>query len=160
MMNDEMIASDWRNLESVDDILEAVRRHEMDIMAYLADTVASLCNIERKDMLRSGSEEHLAKPRWLFWYAYRYMTGETLEKVADMTERCGGHRFTPNGIGQCVNKMAQMISSEPMWTKRWTIIKRIIKIRESVTEKKSEGTITITLPKELKDIINIEVKEK
>ena len=75
-------------------------------------------------------------------------------------ERCGGHRFTPNGIGQCVNKMSQLISSEPMWTKRWTIIKRIIKIRDAVTEKKSEGTITITLPKELKDIINIEIKEK
>lgn len=160
MINEAMVASDWRTLDSVDDILEAVRRHEIDIMTYLADTVASLCNIERKEMLKSSSEEHLSKPRWLFWYAYRYMTGETLEKISEMTTRCGGHRFTPNGIGQCVNKMSKMISTEPMWVKRWTIIKRIIKIRESVTENKSEGTITITLPKELKDIINIEVKER
>ena len=155
-----MIASDWRNLESVEDILEAVRRHEIDIITYLADTVASLCNIDRKDMLKPTYEAHFAQPRWMFWYAYRYMTHETLEKVADMTEQCGGYRFTPNGIGQSVNKMAQMISSEPMWTKRWTIVKRIIKIRESVTEKKQEGTITIIVPKELKDIINIEVKER
>lgn len=160
MINDDMIASDWRNLDSVEDILDAVKRHEMDIMEYLAATVASLCNIELKDMLKLSSEEHLAKPRWLFWYAYRYMTGETLEKVAEMTARCGGHRFTPNSIGQCVNKMSQMISSEPTWTKRWTIVKRIIKIRDSVTDKKSDGTITITIPKELRDIINIEIKEK
>jgi hypothetical protein len=160
MINDEMIASDWRNLDSIDDILTAVRQHEMDIMTYLADTVASLCNIERNDMLRACSEAHLAQPRWLFWYAYRYMTGETLEKVSEMTERCCGHRFTPNGIGQCVNKMSQMISSEPMWTKRWTIIKRIIKLRDTDVKKNSDNTITITVPRELKDIINIEIKEK
>lgn len=160
MINDDMIASDWRNLDSVEDILEAVKRHEMDIMTYLADTVASLCNISRNDMLKGSSEAHLAQPRWLFWYAYRYMTSETLEKVADMTKRCGGHRFTPNGIGQCVNKMSQMISSEPMWTKRWTIIKRIIKLRDVDSNKKQDSTITITVPKELKDIINIEIKER
>lgn len=160
MMNEEMIASDWRNLDSIEDILSAVRQHDIDIMAYLADTVASLCNIERKDMLKGCGEAHLAQPRWLFWYAYRYMTGETLEKIADMTEKCGGHRFTTNGIGQCVNKMSKMISSEPMWTKRWTIIKRIIKLRDAGINKKSDSTITINVPKELKDVINIEIREK
>lgn len=160
MINDEMIASDWRNLDSVDDILMAVRQHEVDIMAYLAETVASLCNIECKDMLKISSETRFAQPRWLFWYAYRYMTNETLEEIADMTQRCGGHRFTTSGIGQCVNKMSQMISSEPMWAKRWTIIKRIIKLRNTDNKKSSDNTITITVPKELKDIINIEIKER
>lgn len=160
MINDEMIASDWRNLDCIDDILLAVRQHEMDILLYLADTVASLCNIERKDMLKASSEAHLAQPRWLFWYSYRYMTSETLEKVSEMTERCGGHRFTPSGIGQCVNKMSQMINSDGMWKKRWTIIKRIIKLRESETSKNLDSTIIITVPRELKDIINIEIKER
>lgn len=160
MINDEMIASDWRNLDSIEDILAAVKRHEMDIMEYLADTIASLCNIERKDMLKSGSEAHFAQPRWMFWYAYKYMTGETLEKISEMTERCGGHRFTPSGIGHCVNKMSQMINTETIWNKRWSIIKRIIKLRDTETMKSSEVSITITVPKELKDIINIEIKEK
>ena len=160
MINEEMIASDWRNLDSVEDILLAVRQHEVDIMAYLADTVASLCNIDRDEMLKPSSEAHLAQPRWLFWYAYRYMTSETLEKVSEMTERCCGHRFTPSGIGQCVNKMSQLINTVPIWTKRWTIIKKIIKLRYADSNKSTENTITITVPKELKDIINIEIKEK
>ena len=37
-----------------------------------------------------------------------------------------------------------MIVNEPIWTKRWIILKRIIKLRDTVVKEKSE-TETVTM---------------
>ena len=95
-------------------------------------------------MLSDTSVAYLAQARWLYWYALRYMTNETYDKIAERTMRKTPYRFTPNGIGQSINKMSAMIVNEPIWTKRWIILKRIIKLRDTVVKEKVE-TETVTM---------------
>ena len=153
--SDEQIKSDWEHLENdnVEKACEYLRRYEGDIEDYVAEIVASLCNVDVDKMLSDTSVAYLAQARWLYWYALRYMTNETYDKIAERTTRKSEYRFTPNGIGQSINKMSAMIVNEPMWTKRWIILKRIIKLRETVIKEKGEMetvTMKIIAPKGVK----------
>lgn len=144
--SDEQIKSDWEHLENdnIEKACEYLRRYEGDIEDYVAEIVASLCNVDVDKMLSDTSVAYLAQARWLYWYALRYMTNETYDKIAERTMHKTPYRFTPNGIGQSINKMSAMIVNEPIWTKRWIIIKRIIKLRDTVVNEKSE-TKTVTM---------------
>lgn len=153
--SDEQIKSDWEHLENdnIEKACEYLRKYEGDIEDYVADIVASLCNVDVDKMLSDTSVAYLAQARWLYWYALRYMTNETYDKIAERTTRKSEYRFTPNGIGQSINKMSAMIINEPMWTKRWIILKRIIKLRETVIKEKGEMetvTMKIIAPKGVK----------
>ena len=144
--SDEQIKSDWEHLENenIEKACEYLRRYEGDIEDYVAEIVASLCNVDVDKMLSDTSVAYLAQARWLYWYALRYMTNETYDKIAERTMRKTPYRFTPNGKGQSINKMSAMIVNEPIWTKRWIILKRIIKLRDTVVKEKVE-TETVTM---------------
>ena len=153
--SDEQIKSDWERLENdnIEKACEYLRRYECDIEDYVAEIVASLCNVDVDKMLSDTSVAYLAQARWLYWYALRYMTNETYDKIAERTMSKTPYRFTPNGIGQSINKMSAMIVNEPIWTKRWIILKRIIKLRDTVVKEKSEMetvTMKIIAPKGVK----------
>lgn len=158
--SEELISAEWKELDSIGHILELVRSHEYDIYTYLAETVAALCGIDVDKMLAFNSKIYVIQPRWLFWYAYRYMTGETFEKIAEMTKNKGNYYFTPNSICHSINKMSALIESAPLWKKRWTIIKRIIKLRDANVEEQVDNTIVIQVPRDIKDKIQISIKEK
>lgn len=153
--SDEQIKSDWEHLENdnVEKACEYLRRYEGDIEDYVAEIVASLCNVDVDKMLSDTSVAYLAQARWLYWYALRYMTNETYDKIAERTMCKTPYRFTPNGIGQSINKMSAMIVNEPIWTKRWIILKRIIKLRDTVIKEKGDMetvTMKIIAPKGVK----------
>ena len=153
--SDEQIKSDWERLENdnIEKACEYLRMYEGDIEDYVAEIVASLCNVDVDKMLSDTSVAYLAQARWLYWYALRYMTNETYDKIAERTMHKTPYRFTPNGIGQSINKMSAMIVNEPIWTKRWIILKRIIKLRDTVVKEKSEietVTMKIIAPKGVK----------
>ena len=143
MKSDEDLKRDWNRLENenIEKACEYLRKYESDIEDYIAEVIASLCNIDVKDMLSDTSVAYLAQPRWLYWYAIRYITNETYEKIALRTMSKCGVSFTPNGIGQSINKMAAMIAQETIWIKRWTIIKHIIKMRDT-TNLSAQETVT------------------
>lgn len=155
MKTDEQIKNDWQRLETenIEKACDLLRQHESRIEDYMADIVASLCNVDCAAMLTNSSVAYLAQARWLYWYAIRYMTNETYDKIAMRTTAKSGCKFTPNGIGQSINKMALLVAQEPIWVKRWTIIKHIIKLRDMVVKEKSEMetvTMKIIAPKGVK----------
>ena len=152
MKNDEVIKEDWKRLENenVRIACEYLSKCESDIEDYMAETIAALCNINVGEMLSDSYATHLAQPRWLYWYAMRYMTNETYEKIALQTEKKCGYKFSPNGIGQCINKMASLIAQEQIWMKRWTIIKHIIKLRGTNDTRKETVTMRLIAPKGIK----------
>lgn len=123
------------------------------IRLYLADFIASLCNVEKERMFSSCNDLDVAQARWLFWYAYRYMTGETYEKIGKLSKPIYGKAFTKVGVAASVNKMYTLIEQQPIWRKRWTIVKRIIKLQNEM-EFEPQVPITITIPK------NVELKIK
>lgn len=155
MKTNEQIKNDWQRLETenIEKACDLLRQHESRIEDYMADIVASLCNVDCAEMLTNSSVAYLAQARWLYWYAIRYMTNETYDKIAMRTTAKSGCKFTPNGIGQSINKMALLVAQEPIWVKRWTIIKHIIKLRDTVVKEKSEMetvTMKIIAPKGVK----------
>lgn len=158
MESDEKIRKDWESLDNadVDEVCRMLRQHERRIQDYLVDCVASMCDVEKKDMMTNVSNLNTIHARWLFWYAYRYMTKEPFVRISEVTLRYG-KRFTEQSISNSVNKMSRMIAKETVWTKRWIIIRRIIKLRdETINDDDASQTIKVVVhhPK------NVEVKLK
>jgi hypothetical protein len=67
-----------------------------------------------------------------------------------------GKAFTKVGVASSVNKMYTLIEQKPIWRKRWTIIKRIIKQSESLIEENAQKPIKIIIPKDA----NVELKRE
>lgn len=141
--------------QTLDSICTLLHGYECKIQYWLAYFVSSLCNVEICKMLNDCNTLSVAQSRWLFWYAYRRMTNNTYEKIADVSSQYYGKHFTTATIANGITKMTQMIESEPIWTKRWVIISRIIKqYRENLID--NEEPIKIVVPKNAK----VEIKRK
>ena len=118
------------------------------IRLYLADFIASLCNVEKEKMFSTCNNLDVAQARWLFWYAYRYMTNETYEKIGKLSGELYGKTFTKVGVAASVNKMYELIENGGIWRKRWLIVKRIIKISNTLIEEQENQPIKIVVPKD------------
>ena len=157
MNSDEKIIDDWNTLDNadIDEICSLLRLHEHRIQDYLVDCVAATCGVDKSDMMTNVSDINTIHSRWLFWYAYRYMTKESFVRISEITQRYG-RKFTEQSISNSVNKMGNMIANETIWTKRWVIIKRIIKLRDKVAKNDLQDVIKVVVhhPK------NVEVKLK
>lgn len=159
-LDEQNIMNKWKGID--DDAfaaVEALRGYAHGVQDLLADCVAALCDVDVKMMLTNTDVIHLAHARWLFWYSYRYMTNETLDKIALMTQRIGGESFTKQGVAASINKMSLLIEREDIWNRRWRIMKRIIKLRGQEDES-VDNAIVIQVPKDLKGKINIAIKDK
>ena len=137
-------------------VCDTLLNYEGRVRNYLADFVASLCNVEKEKMFSENNSLDVAQARWLFWYAYRYMTGETYEKIGRLSYDTYGKTFTKVGVASSVNKMSVMIEQQPVWKKRWTIVKRIIRITNSLIDENTEEPIKIIIPKNA----NVELKRE
>ena len=159
-MNDESIKKGWADVEysHVEQAIWHLKQQEEDVRMFLADCVAAICGIERDDMFSSSDISCFAHARYLYWYAYRYMTGESYEKMERQNPK-GGHRFVLRSIQNGVSRMSMMIENESLWKRRWNIIKRIIKLREQEDDY-IDKTIVIQVPKTLKGKVNISIKDK
>lgn len=138
---------------------EHIRMCEVSIQSYLSDIVASLCDIEKEKMFTATDVVFIAHARWFYWYCYRYMTKESYDKIA-MQDFHNQHKFNARTVQNAVSKMSMMIDSEPLWRKRWLVVKQLIKIYNGEESEKPIMPITIQIPKELKGIVKVEIKEK
>lgn len=163
MKSDNEVKDDWTRLEDdkIEKICDMVKSYERDIQDYLAELVASLCDLDVKEMMVKSDRLNCNQARWLFWYAYRHMTHDTYEHLSTITERYG-RKFAFPSINHAVNKMSILIADNTIWTKRWIALKRIIKARDNSLEfdfgqsqKVATDKITLTIPKELKSKIEI-----
>lgn len=127
-------------------VCDTLLNYEGKIRTYLADFVASLCSVDKDSMFSENNSLDVAQARWLFFYAYRYMTNDTYEKIGRLSGALYGKIFTKAGVAASVNKMYALIEQQPIWRKRWTIIKRIIKLQNEMVFE-PQVPITITIPK-------------
>ena len=142
--------------KTIEYICGALNTYGFSVRLYLADFIASLCNVEKEKMFSTCNNLDVAQARWLFWYAYRYMTNETYEKIGKLSGELYGKTFTKVGVAASVNKMYELIENQPIWRKRWTIIKRVIKTGENVIEDEAKKPIRIIIPKDA----NVELKRE
>lgn len=129
-------------------VCDTIRVYGSRTRIYLADFVASLCDVEKERMFSACNDLDVAQARWLYFYAYRYMTGETYEKIGKLSREIYGKTFTKVGVAASVNKMYELIEQQPIWRKRWLIVKRIIKFSNSLIEEDEKQPIKIVVPKE------------
>jgi hypothetical protein len=113
-------------------ICDLLRGYEVCIKETLADFIASLCDVSVSDLLNDEKKLYSSQCRWLYWYAYRYMTNEPYAKMADRLA-INGRKFTLQAINNGVNKMMQMAEEDTVWKKRWIMVKRIIKVYNDTT---------------------------
>lgn len=157
--SDEKIKNDWEILDNsdIEEVCRLLRLHETRIQDYLIDCVASICNVDKLDMMTNTSKLNIIHARWLFWYAYRYMTNESFVRMSEVTLRYG-KKFTEQSISNSVNKMGNMIAKETTWAKRWVLIRRIIKLRNSDKTNAILGdnlSVTINHPKNIQVKLNV-----
>ena len=158
-MVDDKVVSELKESQDfhIKKAVEHLQLCEKDINKYLSDFVAALCEVPKNSMLSNTHVVYCAHARYLYWYAYRYMTNESYEKIAAMSCE-SGHKYTQSAIATGVNKMSTMIEEEPLWNKRWLIVKRIIKLQWQ--DETIDNTIVIQVPKDLKGKVNIQIKDK
>ena len=154
MGKDEKIIQDWEMIDNayIDEVCRLLRLHETNIQEYIVDCVASICDVDKLDMMTNVSNLNTIHSRWLFWYAYRYMTKDSFSHISHITLRYG-KKFTEQSVSSSVNKMGNMIDNDTIWAKRWAIIKRIIKLRDSTLSDENQNAVVIVqYPK------NVEIK--
>jgi len=117
--------------------------------------VAKLCNVTTADLLSSQDKAHYAQARWLLWYAYRYATNETYEMIAKRMQY-DGKTFCSRAIAAGVEKMSVLTEENEMWRNRWLVIKHLIK--KSKTNINDKYDVTVYIPDEIKDKINVKIK--
>ena len=127
-------------------ICKILANYEGNIYDHIADFVSSLCCITKERMFSDSKSIDVAQARGLFFYAYRYMTANTYDKIGRITGETYGRRFTPEGVKSSIVKMSELIESSPIWSKRWSILKIIIK-SQKVGIDESCVPITIKVPK-------------
>lgn len=158
MGKDEKIIQDWEMIDNayIDEVCRLLRLHETNIQEYMVDCVASICDVDKLDMMTNVSNLNTIHSRWLFWYAYRYMTKDSFSHISHITLRYG-KKFTEQSVSSSVIKMGNMIDNDTIWAKRWAIIKRIIKLRDSTLSDENQNAVVIVqYPKN----VEIKLKEK
>lgn len=146
--------------ENTEKICELVRESELNVQDHLMKIVAKLCGISTDDLMNKTYDITCSHARWLFWYAHRYMTGDTYERISRITE-LHGRMYGASGIIKSVNKMSMLIDTGTIWTNRWYLLKQIINARKASFEfdfgqqQIPSDKIFISIPKEFKNKVEI-----
>lgn len=156
MKTDEQIKDELKRIDThvIQSVCNILRQYNKETRDYLADVVAAVCDVTLEDLMTDTKHLHNSHARWFFWYAYRYMTNESYSSIAKRTS--SWRKFTESCVGICVGKMSMMIDNEPIWKKRWVIVKRIIKQSYNLIEDEAQEPIKIIVPQNA----NVELKRE
>lgn len=109
---------------AINDACRALQTYTKQVQDCIAQLVASLCNVDLCEMLEEPKTTPFVQARWFYWYVLKQLYGETGEGISRITSK---HRkFKAGYIMQGISKMSMMIQEGTIWTKRWSILKRVI----------------------------------
>lgn len=110
--------------KAIHDACKALQGYDKQIKNHLAQLVASLCGVSYREVMEDTTKVKSKHARWLYWYAYKMMTNESCEAISRLSRNY--RYFHTSTVTTAIAKMSMMISEEPIWKKRWSIIKRVI----------------------------------
>ena len=113
------------DVDYVGQALDLLRKNGCDLERRMADFAAALCDVDATEMFKATDVVYLAHARWFYWFAYRYMTGESYDKMA--RQQFGSHAFSALTIKKGESLMAMMIDNDVRGKKRWNIMRAVIK---------------------------------
>ena len=132
---------------TIEEVCKHLRTYTQDISHTLASLVASLCDITM-DELMEGSQVAFSNARWLYWYVYRQLTSESIETIAMRTHKY--RKFSERGVRSGISKMSMLIAEGTIWTKRYNILKKVIRVAnrgEEMEQPIKDINIRIEAPK-------------
>lgn len=153
MFKDDEIKRSWTEIDDsiIQNVTTLLKDYNYDLLDNLIYFVSAICEIDPYDMLSVNDKIQISQARWLLWYSWRYMTHESYEKIA--CRACiEGHRFKTRGVAAGIEKMSKIIEQETIWSKRWAIIKHIIKMWKKKDDAQEKSEILLNVPQ------NVEVK--
>ena len=168
MKSEEEIKGNWARLDKRNfaEIEAVLQRFKFDEQVMLASFIASICDVDYADLFTEVKRQENTHARWLYWYALRYMTSDTYEKISARTY-FDGCRFGGQTVGVGISKMARMISTEPKWNKCWKLVKHMIDLHvdphsyhqnDFTNPLPQKYKVSLRVPRELKDKIEVEIK--
>lgn len=104
-----------------------LEKHEYNPLNILRICVASLLGVNEIDLLTNSKKTQHSQARWFFWMAYKRMTNETYERMAQLFS-IEGHHFHTQSIINSVGQMNRLVQKDRIWARRWEKIKEIINI--------------------------------
>lgn len=140
---------------------DLLKDYNSDIREYLVKIVESLCEVPTGMLLTDTGCIDTIRARWLYWYAYRYLTDDSFDKIAKHSEHI--RKFSSTCVCASVSKMSMLIAQSGMWAKRWYVLKQIIKtiVRTNSPEQElfpTELTLKVIHPKGVS--INIKTEQQ
>ena len=144
---------------TIKEACELLAAYPQEIRKYLAHIAASICEVHPRSLLDGNHFVKVVHARWFFWYAYHRLTGEDYRTMAEMSKENAS--FGKSCIQNGVANMGVMVSRDPIWMKRWALMKRIIAIileRDGV-EQEIEFPKTVTLKVEAPQGVMVELKK-
>lgn len=146
----------------IHDICEMIRHCDFNINDYIAHFIAAICDIEYEDLIGEDKRYFTSQCRWLYWYAYRYMTNEPYANIAKRMKDLG-REYTTSAIIIGVNRMARLIEDDSTWHKRWVLTKRIIKEHQelNLSENDNNGNVVnIVIQKPKDTFVKVSFKDE
>ena len=168
--NEEKVKRDWRNMreKDFDEISTILSNMDYDMQTMIGSFVASICHVDYADLHSMNNKQEVTHARWLYWYALRWWSDESYERISERT-MMDGRRFTSANIGIGITKMVKMTSVQGMWRDRFAVVKKFIRLKEDPMSYKVSDfcnplperyKLTLKMPKALKDKVEIDVREE
>jgi len=88
--------------------------------SQLVELVSEVCDVSIEEIFAEEKRVHCVHARWLYWYALRYITGESYEIISRPRYFCT-RKYTSNAVGVGVKNIGEMMAREPLWHKRWIL---------------------------------------
>lgn len=157
MGSEEQIVKQWKEEDDryMESIFKQIRARSWRIQENLVNFTASLCGVDAEKMMTDTTDIDYVHAKWLFWYAYKYMTGEPYIAISKMSEEFG-KKYTEQSIAYAVKKMGWLVEQRNVWKERWAVLKRIISLRTGEQVLPDKVKITVKCPKGVEVIVKHE----
>lgn len=150
--------------ETVEEACKLLSSSNASKRKYLLDFVASICDVDPNDMFSPIKKLDFVHARWLYWYAYQYLTNETCSHISRMES--DKREFTASGVNTAISRMSMMIANQAKWKNKWLVVKRIIGIMNEecgtemklFSEQNETKTVTVTIVKPRDVEVKVDIK--
>lgn len=158
-MND--ITDVWNEQEKTlhADIRNIMSKYDQITPQMLAIVISTLCGVSVADMM-TEKRNHRVFARWFLYYAYRYATSASYEKICEMFTY-DGNKPSYSSVRNGILSFSQVVETNKYWNDKWSVVRSIIANKGQCTSENNTLTkhvITITIPKELENTITIKTK--
>lgn len=138
-------------------VIDISKFSENELMDVVLELVSDVCEIEQDGILYSKAMPY-PMCRGISWYAIRQITGMTYTRITEIIHKKGS-ALTSQSVCNNTAKAIETISKSAYWKKQWDEIKRCLCIKKTDVFEEPI-VITIGVPKDAKDKVQIKIVEK